>query len=103
MNEEPFCCSQCESKFANPTDLKAHEDQHQKGKPFNCDNCDKKFFGKSSENEVVIESEEDLARTFNHFFPSKVEKIEKNIPFHDVDPISKLREKLKGRGPPFQV
>ena len=101
-NEKPFSCNKCDNNFANAEELNTHEVKHTNEKPFSCDKCDKKFYGKTSENEVVIKSEEDLARTFNHFFPAKVEKIERNIPVFDIDPTSKLKEKLKGRNLNFQ-
>ena len=50
----------------------------------------------------MIDSEEAVAETFNQFFPSKVEKIERDIPVYDIDPVSKLSENLKGKNLNFK-
>ena len=39
---------------------------------------------------MLIDSDEAVADTFNHFFPSKVEKIEGAIPIYDIDKIPTL-------------
>ena len=94
--ESAFMCSTCNEEFDGAEALKRHENDHIGDNPFTCATCDKKFHSKD-EHKVPIESEKGLAETFNNFFPSKVEKIEQNIPVQDIDPTSKLREKLKGR------
>ena len=44
-----------------------------------------------------IENEDEEAEIFSRFFPEKVKRIESKIPVHNIDPTSKLQEKLKGR------
>ena len=53
--------------------------------------------------DMTIDKEEDLAKVFNCFFKSKVEKIEKEIPKKDIDSTHKLREKMNGRNLEFSI
>ena len=39
----------------------------------------------------------------NEYFPSKTEKIEKNIPKYDLDPTSRLKKKLEGKNLHFSL
>ena len=45
----------------------------------------------------MINSEEELCKTFNEFFINKIDNIAEHIPKHDIDPVSKLKEKLQQR------
>ena len=96
----PFSCSKCDKKFSEETLLQSHEELHSE-KPPNCDKCGKKSLGVSEQNKITISSEEDLAETFNHYFPSKVANIEKEIPIYNINPASKLKESLKDRNLKF--
>ena len=100
-SEKQFSCSKCNETFEAEAALKSHETcEHPSEKPFICDKCGETSNG--DKKEVIIESEEELATTFNTFFPNKVEKIEKDIPVYDIDPASKLKEKMKGRNLNFK-
>ena len=119
--EKPHSCSQCDGNFELKEDLLEHERIHIKEKPFSCLQCDKRFKEKSDllvhelthkceqcgsilkEKERLIENEEEVAKTFNKFFPEKVTKIESKIPVYNIDPITKLREKLKGQSLHFSL
>ena len=53
--------------------------------------------------ERTISSENELAGTFNKFFKLKIKKIAKNIPEHNIDPASKLKEKYKDKNLNFSL
>ena len=115
MVEKPFNCSICDNKFNQKSELEEHEQIHTGEKPFSCSKCDNAFSQKSElveheklhrciacnnelqKNEKIIDNEEEVAEIFNEFFPEKVKTIESKIPAYNIDPTSKLKEKLNGR------
>ena len=120
-NERPFSCPQCEDRFVNEEDVKEHVNNHADEKPFKCTKCEDKFGSEEAlkeheenhtdekhfkcakcgermeKEEILIEEEEEVAKIFNKFFPEKVEKIAEKIPIFNIDPTSKLKEKLRGK------
>ena len=43
LGEKPFQCEQCDRRFARASDLKVHMPVHSDDKPFKCDECKKMF------------------------------------------------------------
>ena len=41
--KNPFSCTQGDSKFANPAELKIQKNHHTMKNPFSCTQCDSKF------------------------------------------------------------
>ena len=64
---------------------------------FECKKCGSKNKEKIEEREILVKSEGKLGKIFNKFFVEKIGTIAENIPEYNIDPVSRLREKMKER------
>ena len=107
---KPFSCSQCKQEYGCSNDLNNHDSEpscpkcNHRFETFSCKMCGEKFLKHElNVREELIESEQELAKIMNEYFPFKIEKIEEKIPEYDLDPTSRLKKKLEGRNLHFSL